>query len=253
MKSELIRSGLRAANTALNPFHLRLIRTWEKREDFSEFIPWRQTLHDAAQAGMPLSEYIDARYNADGVTQKAVDQMAAFGVFDGEIRRVCEIGPGSGRYLERVMRSCHPREYEIYETAEDWRRWLVQTFGVTAQPTDGRTLRPTLTASVDLVHANKVFPGLSILDIFGYFREMLRVVRPGGALVFDVLTEDSFTQEKLDAWLESGIRYPSTLVPRAMVLDCFERGGCRLLGESPVPMRPGTTEMFAFRKDGSLC
>jgi len=44
--------------------------------------------------------------------------MKKLGVFDGEIERVCEIGPGTGRYLDKVLKLAKPTYCEIYETAK---------------------------------------------------------------------------------------------------------------------------------------
>jgi len=89
-----------------------------------------------------------------------MDGLAALGVFIDLIEKVCEIGPDSGRYLEKTIARCRPQHCEIYETSPEWRNWLVQQFKVTARTCNGRDLAETESGSVGLVHAHKVFPGL---------------------------------------------------------------------------------------------
>ncbi|HZV45669.1 MAG TPA: hypothetical protein VFF90_14395, partial [Saprospiraceae bacterium] len=86
-----------------------------KGGEFQDYIPWKQTLIDAEKSGLSLSDYIDNNFNVPGTTQLTIDKMKELGVFEGRLQRVCEIGPGSGRYLEKVIDLCHPVFYEIYE------------------------------------------------------------------------------------------------------------------------------------------
>ncbi len=248
-RSSVVRTALHALNVALHWKHFELVRTWELEDErFSQFIPFRETRQAAEAAAMSLEDYIEFRYRAHGATQATLDGMEELGVFHRPVTGVCEIGPGSGRYLSRVMRRCRPHRYEIYETAIEWREWLKDEYDVIAHEADGRSLAFTEDASMDLVQAHKVFPGLGILSISRYFREMIRVVRPGGHIVCDVLTEECLDASRLRAWLDSGIRYPQSMVAREWVVDLFARGGCEVRGSFHVAMRPGTTETMVFRK-----
>jgi SAM-dependent methyltransferase len=120
------------------------------------------------------------------------------------VQRVCEIGPGSGRYAEKVIAAVHPKVYEIYETATDWLPHLKTLPGAVIQPCDGRTLASTPSASLDLVHAQKAFVYLDFATTVGYFREMARVVRPGGVVAFDIVSERCLDEEILDMWVNVG-------------------------------------------------
>jgi hypothetical protein len=119
--------------------------------------------------------------------------MASVGVFDGRLQRICEIGAGSGRYLERTIAKCQPLYYEIYETAPEWRDWLVAQHGVIGRKCDGRTVAATESASIALVQSHKLFPALPFLTTVSYFQEMARVVEDGGCVVFDIMTESCFS------------------------------------------------------------
>ena len=180
--------------------NLKLVRTNVPYTDYRDFIPFKQTLDGARKAGLSVSDFVDAM-NKSGATQETIDQMIALGVFKGKIDRVCEIGPGSGRYLEKVIQICEPVYYEIYETAPEWENWLVQKYNVTPQPTDGNTLTDTPSNSIDLVQAHKVFPGQPTLTTCRYFDEMARVVRNGGKVVFDIVTEECLGDDILANWI----------------------------------------------------
>jgi SAM-dependent methyltransferase len=161
-----------------------------------------------------------------------------------------EIGPGSGRYLERVYRRCKPSYYEIYETSDDWAQWLVSSYNVVWQPTDGLSLASTATASIDFVHSHKVFAGQPSLIILRYLSEMARVVRSGGKIVFDMVTERCMDDDTVQRWWDahSGYQHYPCLFPRGLAIDYLERRGLRLDGAFLADMKPGATEYFVFTR-----
>jgi hypothetical protein len=223
------------------------------RHDWSDvrnFIPFEATLAAAAAQGLSVADYVDVRHNRAGATQEAVDRMAALGAFAGRIDRVCEIGPGSGRYLEKIFRLCKPSHYEIYETAADWAGWLQRTYAVVPQPTDGKSLSATPARSIDLVHAHKVLTTVPWAVSCGYLLEMARVVRDGGRVVFDVMTEACTDQPTVAAWAArpvSGSSYPA-MMPRQFLLDVLEGQGLRLVASFFVAMEPGRSECMIFER-----
>jgi len=220
-----------------------------KREgEFQDYIPFRQTLQDAEKSGLSLSDYIDNNFNVPGTTQLTIDKMKELGAFDGNVNRICEIGPGSGRYLEKVKAICKPEYYEIYETSRPWREWLVDKHKVVAQVTDGASLSSTPSKSLDLIHTHKMLYGNSILTIFRYMMEMARVVKPGGAVVFDLVTAECLNNELMAKWVESGVDHAHSMTPRSVALDYFASQGFRHCGNFIVPMAPGLTEYFVFKK-----
>jgi hypothetical protein len=176
--------------------------------------------------------------------------MVDLGVFSGKIERVCEIGPGSGRYLEKTLKACNPDYYEIYETARDWREWLVQQYGVIAQPTSGSSLAHTPTRSIDLIHAHKVASSvLTFRTICDYFVEMERIVRDGGMVVFDLVTEACLDQVTIDKWLGTKFELPISMVSEQYAIDFFCKRGLSFVGSFFVPMEPVKSQYFVFTKD----
>jgi hypothetical protein len=239
------RKLLDSTNKVLNRAGVELVR---KSGEFQDYIPFRQTLQDVERSGLSLSDYLDNTFNVPGTTQMTIDKMAELGVFDNKINRVCEIGPGSGRYLEKVKAACTPEYYEIYETSRPWREWLVEKYKVVAQPTDGASLHSTPTKSIDLIHTHKVLYGNPILTIFRYLMEMARVVKDGGFIVLDLLTAECINNELMSKWVESGVDHAHSMTPRQVALDYFSSQGFRYMGGFIVPLAPGLTEYFVFRK-----
>lgn len=158
----------------------RIVRSTQPSGGVDDFIPFEPTMRAARAAGLTVGDYIDEVMNGTpGATRSTVDELRTLGVFAGEPDTVLEIGPGSGRYLAKTLQECSPERYEIYETAEPWADYLVDEFGVIAQPVTDVSLAATPDDSVDLVQAHKVFNTLTFLGTSRYFFEMARVTRPG--------------------------------------------------------------------------
>jgi hypothetical protein len=251
VKNTFPKTAVNGLNRLLGLVDLKLIRAREHDwRDPRTFIPFEETIRSATRDGMTVGQYIDATYNVPGVNESTIKQLDALGVLTNDVTHVLELGPGSGRYLEPVMAICQPEHYEVYETAASWAKWLVQTYGVALRPTDGRSLASTPTGSIDLAHAHKVMAVLPFLAICRYLLELMRVTREGGFVVFDVPTEACMPVETVQAWMDSDVGdgpYPS-FIARKLVLDIFAARGFELVGTFLVPMMPGETEYFVFRR-----
>lgn len=234
------------------PYGVKIIR--KGAHDWSDvrtFIPFEATLMAASRVGLSVGDYIDNVMNRiPGATQATIDQMAGLGVFADKLQTVVEIGPGSGRYLEKTLAACAPARYEIYETATLWAAYLAKRFDIILQPTDGRSLAATASNTVDLVQAHKVFSTIPFLTTARYWLEMVRVTRPGGFAVFDIVSESCMGPALLPRWASSNIdngSYPA-MIPRAVATGYFESQGFSLIGSFFIPMTPGRTETYVFRK-----
>jgi hypothetical protein len=248
---ELARAAGKQLNRTLQAAGVQIVRSGPRPfEEFRDYIPFKGTLLAAQAEGISVSDYIDRHYNVPGATQDTIDRLAAAGVLTHGVRRVGEIGPGSGRYLERTIALCRPVHVEIYETAVEWRDYLIAQHGVVGRPTDGSSLAATPASSLDLVQAHKVFVGLPLVATFRYLREMARVVVPGGYVVFDMMTEPCMTEEVVDRWLSSSAAYSyyPSMIPRQYLIDFFTRRGFDLTTAFVVPNTPGKTECFAFAR-----
>jgi hypothetical protein len=219
--------------------------------DVATFIAFRRTMEAARAAGLSVGDYVDTVMNkVPGSSQNTIDKMTSVGVFSQPLEIIVEIGPGTGRYLEKTIMAARPSRYEIYETAGPWASYLVSEYKVALQPTDGYSLAGTANASVDLVHAHKVFSTVPFMVTTCYLQEMARVIRIGGWAAFDVVTERCLDADTVQIWAKSGIRngsYPAVF-PRSVVEDVFAGNGFELAGSFIVPMKPGTTELLVFKR-----
>ena len=231
-----------------------IVRSIDNRGTVDAFLPFEPTMRAARAAGLSVGDYLDEVVNGTpGATAETIDQLCALGVFAADPATVLEIGPGSGRYLEKTLQQCSPSRYEIYETAAPWASYLVETFGVVAQPTAGCSLAPTPDGTVDLVQAHKVFNTVTFLSSSRYFFEMARVTRPGGLIVFDVMTETCLQPATVRAWATRGGEghdsYPIPM-PRQTCIALFTTLGCTLEASFLAPMGFASTEVLVFRKEG---
>jgi hypothetical protein len=249
MASQVKGTVKKGLNLILAPFGFELVKkhSWDNPKTY---IPFEETINGAREAGLSVGDFIDVNYQEPGATQETIDQMRALGVFEDKIERVCEIGPGSGRYLHKTLEACHPKYYEFYETAGEWAQWVVQNYHVLHQPTDGISLASTPTSSIDLIHAHRVFSYTPFFTTVSYFLEMMRVVRDGGKIVFDITTEDCMQPAILEKWLAAGFQgssYP-TFMSKRYVFDFFQNHDFTLVGNFCIINKPGLTEYFIFTR-----
>jgi hypothetical protein len=251
----LILRTIRAAlNSSLAPIGMQISRIdnhdWR---DTANFIPFDRTIGAAEKAGMSVGDYVDSVMNGmPGSSQMTIDKLSSLSVFAQPMDTIVEIGPGTGRYLEKTLKAARPQRYEIYETAGPWATYLVEQYKVVRQQTNGSSLSATPSDSVAMVHAHKVFSGVPFMVTCCYWHEMARVIRQGGWAVFDVFTEDCLRGHAMQIWAESGIcngSFPA-LVPRGLAVTFFTSKGFTLAGSFIVPMPPGETELLVFRRHG---
>lgn len=234
-------------NHALRPLNVQIIKGRSTDPAVPGYLSARKTLAAASAAGQSVGDFIDTTFATPGTTARTViDMLELAGLTSA--RRVCEIGPGTGRYSEKVIGALTPEAYEIYEPATDWLPHLRRLPGTVVRPCDGHTLRHTETGSVDLVHAQKVFVYLPFEAMIGYLDEMVRVTRPGGAIAFDVITERCLSDDLVARWTAAGTIYRP--VPREWLIDHLTHHGGRFAGSRLVPLVDGQTELLVFHRDG---
>jgi len=252
MAPVLLRALKFAVNKSLAPIGMRMTRIGDHDwSDVANFIPFDRTIEASRTAGMSVGDYVDTVMSGvPGSSQSTIDKMASLGVFSEPMHTVVEIGPGTGRYLEKTLKAGRPSRYEIYETAGPWSAYLVKEYNVALRPTDGYSLSDTADNSADMVHAHKVFSTVPFIVTCCYWREMARVIRPKGWAVFDVVTERCLAPEAVEIWATSGIRNGSfpAVTPREVAISFFTDKGFMLAGSFIVPMPPATTELLVFKR-----
>jgi len=234
-------------NHMLRPMDVQLVHRTSSDPVFHYWRPARKTIAAAQKAGLPLGAYLDKKFAKPGATPDAVRAMLKLGDLHDKCGTTCEIGAGSGRFAEEVIAALHPDRYEIYETARDWLPWLSRLPGAVIQKSNGRTLSQTPDGSIDLVHAHKVFVYIEFCITAGYLEEMARVVRPGGVVAFDIVTEECLDDETVREWVRVASFYRP--IPREWVVEFMRRRGLTIRGSHFSPLPPGTTELLVFRRD----
>lgn len=242
--------GLRASlakqvNDVLRPLRVQIVSGTSPDPAIQNFISARATMAAARKAGLPLGAYVDKAYVTPGATPDLVRAMLKLAGLE-KYETVCEIGPGTGRFAEEITAAVHPGRYEMYETARDWLPRLRTLPNGVLLPCDGRTLGATPDASVDLVHAQKVFVYTEVFVTMGYVQEMARVVRPGGAVALDIMSEDCMDDDVVRVWTRERTIYRP--VPRQWLVDYLDRRGLELVGSYFTPMPPGRSELLVFRR-----
>ena len=245
------RSVQDGVNRVLRPIGVQVVRGYSTDPAVSPMVSARRTRAQARDAGLSVEDYLEHGVDP-GTTGRTLDAMFRLGELGDPVDRICEIGPGAGRYTIRVMDALRPDVYEVYETAPDWRRYLKELCpGLVVQPTDGLTLRATGSASVGLVHAHKLFGFVPFATTLSYLTEMARVVRPGGVVVFDIISEGCIDDDATQAWLSRPREAANlSVIPRSFVVELLTGRGLELSGSELVPLGRDLvrTELLVFRK-----
>ena len=210
----------------------------------------REVIRMAAERGVSVGDFIEAEWEQGGRAQRTVARMRELGAIPDSLGTVCEIGPGSGRYVQQILAIASPARYEIYEIERRRARWLARTWPVVVRPTDGERLSGTPDASVHLVHAHGVFASVKVVSCFASFKEFARITAPGGHVVFDVISEECMSDDEVDAWLQSPLRYVNFL-SRPHLVRFFETHGFSLVEAFRAPLMVfGHSLYLVFRKTG---
>jgi hypothetical protein len=195
----------------------------------------REVIRKAAARGLSVGDFVEEEWGKPGRSRKIVAKMRDAGAVPESLESVCEIGPGTGRYIQRIFEIAAPKHYEICEIERSRAKWLARTYPVTILPAEGETLRHSRTASIQLVHAHGVFASLKAISCFAYFEEMMRITAPNGHIVFDVICEECLGDVEVDAWLKSQLRYVNFL-SKGFLAQFFEKRGFSLVSDFRFPL-----------------
>jgi hypothetical protein len=241
LKKEIARAGKRV----LREIGYKIVRAGVSGE--AGYLSATATLEAARANGQSICEYVETIWNKRGCTARVIQEMKNAGCFTST-GRVVEIGPGTGRYLDLVLKEMSPSQYDIYEIAHDWASWITETYGrvVVRQRADGCTLSGTPTDSCTLIHAHGVFVCLNLLNAFEYFTEIVRVCAPGGHIVFDFYPAAAFDENRILHLLKYEDRYLA-VIDSDLVQGFFQRRGFELVHEFVSPHGNTHSQYFIFR------
>jgi len=259
-----LKSTLRGtANFLLSPIGVEIARKKTGAEANSQsadaetnpyalgYIPAKETVDAAEKAGLSVSDYLEKNWGSIGYTKRVTDKMKALGVSGTAIKNICEIGTGSGMYLEKVLSIYNPLRYESYEPNKEWAEWLASKYSIISYAADGKSLGYTESSSIDLVHAHGVFVYLPFLTTYRYFQEIDRVTNNGGYVVFDIMSEECFDDSTVSQWLQSDWNYPCFL-SKQYVINFFVTRGFTFLGEFSGVIGLGKSLYIGFEKNSLL-
>jgi phospholipid N-methyltransferase len=167
----------------LPPIVVRAIRPTPRR-----FISATETIRAAQADGLSVCDYVERLWGIEGQTASIIERLCHLGAISAAAN-IVEIGPGTGRYMEHVLRRCLPRDYQVYEIDPGWSSWLAKTYPIEACDADGQSLRSTQSGSRDFIHAHGVFVYLPFMVSYRYFQEIARVAAPGAFVAFDIISE----------------------------------------------------------------
>ena len=236
-------------NLILGLLNLKLVKTNHLTNNSNNlgYISATETVKNANKEGLTVCNYVEKMWNQVGETGKIIDSMKKYGAFEYTNPAICEIGAGTGRYMEKVIDKSNPAKYESYETAKDWSDWLQNTYPIISHPTDGFSLKFTSDKSIDIIHAHGVFVYLNFLDNIRYFNEINRVIKPNGIIIFDCFTEECMTAELLNNWLQSQHNFPVVL-PNDYIISYFEKFNFKLVGNFFNTYGQGKSKYFVFKR-----
>ena len=236
-------------NSILGLLNLRLIKANHINNISSDlgYISAKETVKSAKNEGLSVCDYVEKMWGQEGETQKVIDNMEKFEVFQNANQTVCEIGAGTGRYMEIVIEKCNPKKYESYESAADWSEWLAKKYPIISRETDGSSLKYTKDNSMDLIHSHGVFVYLPFFDSLRYFKEIDRVSSKNAIIVFDCITEECLDDKSLNKWLKSDHNFPRIL-PEKYILDFFQSNNYKLIGNFFTPYGQGKSKYFIFKR-----
>jgi SAM-dependent methyltransferase len=125
------------------------------------------------------------------------------------IKNVLEVGPGTGRFTNKILELLNPSKYYVIETSKPWRKYLMKKFG--SNPTTqffapiptGHDFSSIESNSIDLLHGHGVFVYLNHVTMYSYLLESIRVIAPGGYLYLEYFSIEKCTSEILDNWHKS--------------------------------------------------
>ena len=228
------------ARDFLPPIVVRAIRPTPRR-----FISATETIRAAQADGLSVCDYVERLWGIEGQTASTIERLCRLGAIS-DAANIVEIGPGTGRYIEHVLKRCPPRDYQIYEIDPGWSSWLAKTYPIEACEADGQSLKSTQSGSSDFIHAHGVFVYLPLMISYRYFQEIIRVAAPGAFVAFDIISEKCLDPSTVNKWIAHNLNFPCFL-STAYVTALFESNGFKLVDSFLSHCDVGHSEYLVFR------
>lgn len=227
---------LKQASNSLKSYFLAEIKKLLNKHGYSlqktgaGFIDARETITAAKKASLSICGFRESQETnplKKGRRNRIIEKLKENKVFEN-CKTVCEIGTGTGMYLEKVLEIANSYKYEVYETSIDWVKYLKETYSginnckLLLHSADGISLKETQTGTCDLVHAHAVFVYIPLLNIISYLNECVRVCKKNGYIVFDCFLDTFFSIKTSSVWISNNHLFP-VIFPKKMLLDFIEQ------------------------------
>lgn len=198
-------------------------------------------LKEAQELGIDVNDHINSKFSDPA----KVLEILAFPFFNSfEEPVICEIGVGTGRWSRAFAKELSSKSiWKLFIV--DHSPWIVEFLkdyfkdnkNIIPVLNDGRSLPSIKNESVDLVFSNGTFVELNLTKIYSYSKELNRILKPGGYLIFNYLdlnSEEAWKHliEKSENPASPFTYHAKETIDKIFINDGFEIYDRKLLGNS---------------------
>jgi phospholipid N-methyltransferase len=215
------------------------------------YISLDDVLEKAESKNITVNQYLEEIWNLPTHADAIINGFELKKLMQQNSINVLEIGAGTGVYTDKlisVLGSENISTYQVYETSADWANYLRITYPVDVKQADGYQLNSTETNSIDLVHVHGVFVYTSFVTTISYIKEMIRVVRKGGIIAFDVLDHTSYSDAIISRWISEGQTFLN-IIPEEHISSLLLTNGFIQIKLFQSSSSPGSSRYYVYRKE----
>lgn len=232
---------------SLNKYGFRLQPTGSGYFNPSDVVP------QAMQMNLSLCEYLE-KTNKGGVGVRRdfiVEEI--FKTVHLQSPNILEIGAGTGMYVEKFISNYNPAQYEVYETNQNWVEYLKKEYAskgnLKFHYADGMSLHQTMSKSVDLLTMHGVTVYIPVIESLNYLYEMYRVCKKDGFIIFDCFTDENFTLNTVNQWLEDKYKYTfPVVIPMKLINEFVEKNNLNLIKKFDIHYHASKSTYFIYKK-----
>jgi SAM-dependent methyltransferase len=205
----------------------------------------------AKSKNLSVNQYLEEIWNLETHASRIINSLELDKFLSNAPYNVLEIGAGTGVYTDKLITKLgleHIQLYQIYETSQDWVNYLRTKYPVELPKANGYLLNSTESASINLAHAHGVFVYTSFVTTISYMREMIRVVKKGGIVAFDILNQNSCTDSVITSWINEEKTY-FNIVHEEYISDLFLKNGFREVKKFQSEIEPGSSTYYIYLRD----
>lgn len=189
-----------------------------------------ETVQNAKNLNLSVTDYLEKIWNQQGDSKRLIFNLKKLGFFE-ENATLLEIGAGSGRYVEHIVKNFQPKVIYSYEIALDWCVYLNDEYKnvLISRNTNGFDLSFENDSTIDNLLAHGVFVYLPLLHTYKYFSEIVRVVNKNGLIAFDIYCDEDWNLDTIQTWSENGNHLYPVIINKQTVIDFFIKNNFRLI------------------------